>query len=157
MDGEGKIYVVDNKASCICVFQRNGRLVGRFGSRGCAEDHLAGPHFIAINSFGHSVVSDFHNHAVKVVGRLRRTFHSSCSDLTGLSASIQVFDTTGQFLYSFGSNGEGNGQFNAPTGIAVDSFDNILVADWGNSRIQVSLHLGPSRHGFCFTFDLPRC
>ena len=33
--------------------------------------------------------------------------------------------------------GEGNGQFNAPTGVAVDSQDNILVADWGNSRIQV--------------------
>jgi DNA-binding beta-propeller fold protein YncE len=70
VDGEGKIYVVDNKASSVCVFQKNGRLVGRFGSRGCTEDHLAGPHFIAINSFGHSVVSDFHNHAVKVRVRL---------------------------------------------------------------------------------------
>ena len=34
-------------------------------------------------------------------------------------------------------SGEGNGQFNAPTGVAVDAQDNILVADWGNSRIQV--------------------
>jgi hypothetical protein len=24
-------------------------------------------------------------------------------------------------VFSFGSNGEGNGQFNAPTGVAVDS------------------------------------
>ena len=37
--------------------------------------------------------------------------------------------------------GEGNGQFNAPTGVAVDTQDNILVADWGNSRIQVRKHL----------------
>lgn len=37
----------------------------------------------------------------------------------------------------FGSNGEGNGQFNAPTGVAVDINGNIIVADWGNSRIQV--------------------
>ncbi len=64
--GTGKIYVVDNKASSICVFQTNGRFVGRFGSRGVGEDQLAGPHFIGINSFGHAVVSDFHNHAVKV-------------------------------------------------------------------------------------------
>ena len=35
------------------------------------------------------------------------------------------------------NTGEGNGQFNAPTGVAVDTQDNILVADWGNSRIQV--------------------
>lgn len=76
MDGKGKIYVVDNKASAICVFSTNGRFVGRFGSRGVGEDHLAGPHFIGINSFGHSVVSDFHNHAVKVLIQLiHRMFH----------------------------------------------------------------------------------
>lgn len=41
-------------------------------------------------------------------------------------------------MLKFGSNGEGNGQFNAPTGVAVDVNGNIIVADWGNSRIQVS-------------------
>lgn len=40
-------------------------------------------------------------------------------------------------MLKFGSNGEGNGQFNAPTGVAVDVNGNIIVADWGNSRIQV--------------------
>jgi len=49
-----------------------------------------------------------------------------------------VFNTEGEFLLKFGSNGEGNGQFNAPTGVAVDANGNIIVADWGNSRIQVS-------------------
>ena len=38
------------------------------------------------------------------------------------------------YLNLFSFKGEGNGQFNAPTGVAVDSQDNILVADWGNSR-----------------------
>lgn len=52
-----------------------------------------------------------------------------------------MFDSTGQFLYSFGCNGEDEGQFNAPTGIAIDPYDNILVADWGNSRVQVLLIL----------------
>jgi len=42
-----------------------------------------------------------------------------------------------EFLNSFGSYGEGNGQFNAPTGIAMDSKQHVLVADWGNNRIQV--------------------
>ena len=50
---------------------------------------------------------------------------------------MQVFDSQGDFLFAFGTSGEGNGQFNAPTGIAIDHHDNILVADWGNSRIQV--------------------
>ena len=52
--------------------------------------------------------------------------------------SFKVFTSEGKFLYSFGSKGEGNGQFNGPTGVAVDSMDNIIVADWGNSRLQVS-------------------
>lgn len=51
---------------------------------------------------------------------------------------LQVFNQEGEFLLKFGSNGEGNGQFNAPTGVAVDINGNIIVADWGNSRIQVS-------------------
>lgn len=50
----------------------------------------------------------------------------------------QVYNADGEFLFKFGSHGEGNGQFNAPTGVAVDSNGNIIVADWGNSRIQVS-------------------
>lgn len=50
----------------------------------------------------------------------------------------QVYSADGEFLFKFGSHGEGNGQFNAPTGVAVDSNGNIIVADWGNSRIQVS-------------------
>lgn len=52
-----------------------------------------------------------------------------------------MFNTEGEFLLKFGSNGEGNGQFNAPTGVAVDVNGNIIVADWGNSRIQVGLVL----------------
>jgi len=87
--------------------------VHKFGSRGNDEGQFAGPHFIAVNSKGHIIVTDFHNHCVK------------------------VFDSEGDYLYCFGTNGEGNGQFNAPTGVAVDKNDNILVADWGNSRIQV--------------------
>lgn len=50
---------------------------------------------------------------------------------------LKVFKADGEFLLKFGSNGEGNGQFNAPTGVAVDVNGNIIVADWGNSRIQV--------------------
>lgn len=52
--------------------------------------------------------------------------------------TLQVFSPEGEFLLKFGSNGEGNGQFNAPTGVAVDANGNIIVADWGNSRIQVT-------------------
>ena len=62
----GHLVVVDNRASCIFVFQSNGKLVQKFGSRGSEAGKLAGPHFVAIDSQDHIIVSDFHNHSIKV-------------------------------------------------------------------------------------------
>lgn len=42
-----------------------------------------------------------------------------------------------------GSIGSANGQFSFPWGVAVDSSDNIIVADGGNNRIQVFAPPGP--------------
>ncbi|XP_029605993.1 tripartite motif-containing protein 2 isoform X2 [Salmo trutta] len=117
VDRNGHVIIVDNKACCVFIFQPNGKLVTKFGNRGNGDRQFAGtlngPHFAAVNHNNEIIVTDFHNHSVK------------------------VFNPEGEFLLKFGSNGEGNGQFNAPTGVAVDINGNIIVADWGNSRIQV--------------------
>ena len=62
----GHLVVVDNRASCILVFQPNGKLVQKFGSRGSEPNKFAGPHFVAIDSQDHIIISDFHNHSIKV-------------------------------------------------------------------------------------------
>ena len=49
---------------------------------------------------------------------------------------IQKFDRDGKYFTQWGSRGNGNGQFNNPSGIAVDSLGNVYVADSGNNRIQ---------------------
>ncbi|XP_011606899.1 tripartite motif-containing protein 3-like isoform X1 [Takifugu rubripes] len=133
VDKNGHIITADNKACCVFIFQSNGKLVTKFGARGTSDRHFAeksganialeqklsksgpafSPHFVAVNNKNEIVVTDFHNHSVK------------------------VYNADGEFLFKFGSHGEGNGQFNAPTGVAVDTNGNIIVADWGNSRIQV--------------------
>ena len=41
-----------------------------------------------------------------------------------------------QFNIKWGSYGTGNGQFISPSGIAVDSSNNVYVVDAGNNRIQ---------------------
>ena len=50
---------------------------------------------------------------------------------------IQIFDSEGKFISTFGTNGNGDGQFNNPSGITVNSEGNILVCDKNNHRIQV--------------------
>lgn len=48
---------------------------------------------------------------------------------------IQVTDYDGTFLFSFGSFGSGNGQFNSPYGVANDGV-RVYVTDSGNNRVQ---------------------
>nr|DBA29018.1 TPA: hypothetical protein GDO54_009288 [Pyxicephalus adspersus] len=66
VDRNGHIIVVDNKACCVFIFQPNGKIVTRFGSRGNGDKQFAGPHFAAVNTNNEIIVTDFHNHSVKV-------------------------------------------------------------------------------------------
>ncbi|WP_418790419.1 6-bladed beta-propeller [Phosphitispora sp. TUW77] len=54
-----------------------------------------------------------------------------------LTSMIRVFDTDGKYLFSFGKQGSGDGEFLYPAGIYVDDAGRIYIADWGNNRIQV--------------------
>ena len=49
---------------------------------------------------------------------------------------IQKFDGSGTFILKWGSQGTGNGQFQKPYGIAIDSLNNVYVVDKDNDRIQ---------------------
>ena len=57
--------------------------------------------------------------------------------------TIQKFDSKGTFITKWGSMDNNPlergyvGQFDSPSGIAIDSSDNVYVADTGNQRIQV--------------------
>ncbi|MDE1845069.1 MAG: HYR domain-containing protein [Thaumarchaeota archaeon] len=48
---------------------------------------------------------------------------------------IEKFDNNGNFLFTFGTKGGGDGQFNAPVGIAITS-DSIYVVDNAQNNIQ---------------------
>jgi sugar lactone lactonase YvrE len=50
---------------------------------------------------------------------------------------ISVFTKDGKYLRSFGSLGEGPGQFRTPHDIDMDSQGRLFVSDRGNMRIQI--------------------
>jgi uncharacterized protein (TIGR03437 family) len=50
---------------------------------------------------------------------------------------VSVYDSGGVFKFQFGSPGAGRGQFNHPTGIAINPNGDVYVCDTGNDRIEV--------------------
>ena len=50
---------------------------------------------------------------------------------------VSVFTSEGVFVTSFGSCGEGPGQFKRPCGIAVDNSGVVYVCDINNHRVQL--------------------
>lgn len=65
----------------------------------------------------HIFVSDCGSHRIQV-------FYGSSSDI-------------GKWKLSIGSYGSGHGQFDDPMGVALNSKNHLIVADWGNHRVQV--------------------
>ena len=50
---------------------------------------------------------------------------------------VSMFTREGQFLRSFGTKGEGPGQFDDPSGMAVDRDGLVYVSDTRNNHIQI--------------------
>jgi hypothetical protein len=53
------------------------------------------------------------------------------------SHRLQEFSGNGDFISTFGNEGDGDGQFMEPEGVDVDYEGNTFAADTGNLRIQV--------------------
>src|SRR5262249_54479129 len=53
------------------------------------------------------------------------------------NARIVKFDKTGKYLTERGKKGSGNGELDTPHGLVIDAQGRLLVADRGNSRIEV--------------------
>jgi len=83
---------------------------GQQGSAGMLSDHWG----VAVNDRDEIALTEFGNHRV------------------------QLFSSDGTYLRSFGRQGDKQGEFNFPTGIAFDlKNENILVVDSDNHRIQL--------------------
>ena len=116
-DADGYLYVADSQNHRIQVFSPEGAFVREWGSQGMAAGQFQEPWGVAVASDGTVYVADTWNHR------------------------IQVFDRQGTYLREwgiFGETGEDvsrDGVFYGPRGLALDSDDNLYIADTGNKRV----------------------
>jgi peptidylamidoglycolate lyase len=117
-DPERHVWVVNDARHQIYEFTNDGkqlvRTLGEADVAGADDKHFGRPQDIAWLPDGSLLVAD------------------------GLGNSrIAKFDKNGAYVTSWGTRGNGPGQFSGPHGIATDRSGRVYVADRTNHRIQI--------------------
>lgn len=154
-DSDGNLVVADPVTRLIKIFSPSGIHLGNIGQEITSKMPLC-----CIAHGGHLIVSDGHEHCIKVFDKERKFLyqfgrhgkehgcfnvpHGLAIDKSGnllvcdiFNHRIQVFKLNGEFLGSFGTRGNAPGSFNAPETVAVLSDGRIVVCDSKNHRIQI--------------------
>jgi DNA-binding beta-propeller fold protein YncE len=85
--------------------------------------------------FTHALYGDFNTPLSKPMDVTKIGEFIYVSDTS--NKQIQVFDQSGTYIFNFGEEGNKEGQFNFPYGIAGDKDSNIYVADLYNGNISI--------------------
>eukprot|EP00731_Ephydatia_muelleri_P034024 Em0045g9a len=119
----GDIYVGSGD-HCIYVFDQTGQLKNTIGSSGSGDGQFSSPHGISIKG-DVLYVAD------------------------GGSDRVQKLTSSGKFLQKLVQQGSGQGQFNFPVAVIIDSNNKLIVSDYSNHRIQIFNENG----GWLLTID----
>ena len=154
---DNQVYVCDSDNYRIQVFDLNLKFVRSIGSRGKGRGEFNEPYDVKLDTAGNIYVAEYNNTRVQVLdnsGHFIRTLGDEgerklgrpsglhiadkyvyISDLEG--HCIVVYETSGQFVTSFGRSGKNEGEFIYPYCITscVDGF--IHVCDNWNKRVQI--------------------
>ncbi len=156
---DGRIYVVDSGNHRIAVFQRGGKRLFTFGSRGSGAGQMRDPVGIGIDLSGQVYVADKGNHRVQIFsadGAYARALAVKVGGkdvapvdvavdaagktvyVTGNSNhKVMAFSPDGRLLYQWGGEGVNRGEFRYPATVAVGTDGRVYVVDVLNTRVQV--------------------
>ena len=162
VDGDGQIYVSDQKTKAVQVLSVDGTPV-----RTLHLDHIERPEGIAIDrARGRLYVADAgglqsSEHYVRIydlegrhVGNIGQGRGGGPGELyfptyvaldaagqlyvsDTMNSRVAVFDAEGKFVRQVGKQGDSFGEFDKPKGLALDTFGNLYVADSSWSIVQI--------------------
>jgi len=154
-DKVGNIFVADYRNHRIQIFSGEGRHMGMFGEKGSLDSKLFEPWGLSLDTNGNIIVADSGNKQIKIFsplgkfikkiggpGFFSRPVHCiQCDGHLFVSDKsencIKVFDENGNYKYTFGEQGSGDGMFMYPHFLSVTNSGHLLVCDVDNHRIQV--------------------
>jgi DNA-binding beta-propeller fold protein YncE len=152
LDSSGNVYVVDRNNARIQKFDSNGNFIGKWGVGnlspvGIASDSLDNIYVTAIDN-GANIVIKFSNEGA-FISRwtvaspnpqvdTQNAIAIDTANNVYVSSNNRIFKYTndGQLLFSWGSSGTSQGEFNQIVGMATDSMNNVYVVEKYNYRIQ---------------------
>lgn len=165
IDGDGRVVVADTHEHRIAIFSPDGELLETFGEYGEGPGQFIYPTDVAIASDGTWFVSEYGgNDRVQLFDSDRRPIgsigfmgHDDEGDSPGLlrpqsiawddeagelyiadavNHRIVVTDRAGRMRRVLGGAGDAPGRLAYPYGIALDGERSLIVAEYGNNRVQ---------------------
>ena len=129
VDAQGNVYVIDSGNLRVQKFDSSGKFLMMWGENGNGDGQFRFTQF----RFGFRLAA-----AIPLAIDVQNNVYVA----DPLNHRIQNFDTNGQFLTQWGLQGDGDGQFQSPYGVAADAKGNIYVSDFTRNDIQKFDHQG---------------
>ena len=163
-DSSNNVYIADMKNYRIQKFDNSGNYISQFGSYGTGNGQLDNQYGIAVDPAGNIFTVENNNQRVQKfnssgvyqakIGALITSSSSANGSFntpndvamfpsngnvyvvdTG-NNRIQKFNSSLTWVWSVGSLGSGNSQFNTPRRIAIDASENIYITDATNHCVK---------------------
>ncbi|MBS3909774.1 MAG: 6-bladed beta-propeller [Actinobacteria bacterium] len=147
-DDKGNIYIADAGHARVLIFRSSGQFLRKVGKKGFGKGELMEPTGVTTSKDGRIYVADKALSKVVVYdgkGKFQSEFkvmvpfkpHVENGKLYLTTyGHIMIFDLKGRLLTEWGKRGREEGEFDCPTGIAVDKNGKVYVSDTLNLRIQ---------------------
>ncbi|WP_434310445.1 6-bladed beta-propeller [Hominifimenecus sp. rT4P-3] len=129
VDPEGRIYCVDSGAHAVYLLDHKHQVLDVYGEKGCPSDSGC------VNKDYRTILRGAPPFHYPTGVSLAENGDVYFSDGYG-NARVHVFSRQGVWRKSWGSPGDGKGEFRLPHGIRVFQ-DRVYVADRENHRIQI--------------------
>ena len=163
-DSSGNIFVGDMLNHRIQKFDSSGTYISQFGSNGIGNGQFDRPKGVALDTTGNIYTAEFYNHRIQkfsssgvyqskigylyiVSGSANGSFNTpgdvamfpsngNVYVVDTVNNRIQKFNSSLAWVWSVGSTGSGNSQFNTPRRIAIDASENIYITDAANHCVK---------------------